>query len=221
MNSGKLNNDWVTIKNQEAADSLIDPKKYKYFIPFMQRPRSLSEAANLINIKTNLMHYHIKRLLNLGLIREVDFRTGRGRRGMRYQASSSKFFIPLKYTSVTNMETILYGLQEPMFRQIVKSRILIAAQERDDLGMAFELTPEHHFSISVSAQNDEQWASEAHQESENYPALFSKYLTLKLNHNDAKWLQRELIKLYQKAFELDTDEGRDFVMGLSIAPISN
>lgn len=216
-----LNNDWVTIRNQAAADTLIDPKKYKYFIPFMQKPRSLTEAARLIHIKTNLMHYHVKRLLGLGLIKEIDSRVGRGRKGMRYQASSSKFFIPLKYTSVTNMETVLYGLQEPMFRQIVKSRVLIAAQDRDDLGMAFELTPEHHFSIYVSPQDDENWATEAHQKSEAFPALFSKFLTLKLNHKDAKWLQRELIRLYEKAFELDTDEGRDYVMGLSIAPITD
>ncbi|MCA9838367.1 MAG: helix-turn-helix transcriptional regulator [Trueperaceae bacterium] len=220
MEQEQLNNDWVIIKNQEAADTLIDPKKYKYFVPFMVKPRSLTEAAASINVKTNLMHYHVRQLLALDLIKEIDERGGRGRKGMRYQASSSRFFIPLKYTSVSNMETVLYGLQEPMFRQIVRSRIRIAAQEHDDLGMAFELTPENHYNIFVSPQSDEERKLETNQKSDSYPALFSKYITLKLTHDDAKWLQREIIRLYEKLIDLDNDKGRDYVMGLSIAPMT-
>jgi Helix-turn-helix domain len=58
------------IEDRRTADYLMDPKRgWRYFWPFLATERSPSEVSRLIDVPLNQLHYHIKIMLELDLIR--------------------------------------------------------------------------------------------------------------------------------------------------------
>lgn len=214
----KLPEGWVIIRHQKAADTLIDPNKYRYLLPFFAQARSLSEAAKIAGIKSNLMHYHVKRFLEFCLLNHVATKQGRGRASKLYQASAKKFFIPLEHTSLATMEAVLYQLQEPALQATIRSRVRLAARDHDDLGMGFEFH-DGQFNIFLRPLTHDTWADHESLASETSPAVFSKFLiAFPLEAETAKWVQRELIDLYERVSAKVKPGARRYTIGFSIAP---
>ena len=218
----KNTDDVIVIKHREAADTLIDQKKYKYLLPFFGEGSSLTEAANAANVKTNLMYYHVQRLLSLGLLKEVGERSGRGRKGKLYRVTARRFFIPLEYTSLENMEAVLYQLEEPLFKTMIRNRVHLAAQEHQDLGMAFELRNDGTCDIALRPESEPEWSSLANYEADDFPAVFSKYfINARLDKDTAKEIQRDMLKLFKKMTESTGDSSRRYYLNLAIVPIKD
>ncbi len=228
MNEERLKNtesaqdDVLVIKHREAADTLIDQKKYKYLLPFFSKGTSLTEAAKAANVKTNLMYYHVQRLLSLGLLKEVGERSGRGRKGKLYRVSAKRFFVPLEYTSLENMEAVLYQLEEPLFKKMIHNRVHLAAQENQDLGMGFELRENGNIDIALRPQSEPEWSSLANYETDDFPAVFSKYfVNARLDKDTAKEIQRDMLNLFQKITNATGDASKHYYLNLAIVPIKD
>ena len=210
---------WVIIRHRKAADTLIDPKKYRYLTPFLSEKRSLGEAAKRLGVKPNLMHYHVQRFLEFGLLSHVATKQGRGRASKLYKASADRFFIPLEYTSLETMEAVLYGLQEPALKAIIRSRVKLALQTYEDLGMGFESEGDT-FAIFLRPLSHETWAEPDYLEGESSPAVFSKFLIdFPLEAETAKWAQRELTDLYERISEKVSPGAKRYTLSFSIAPV--
>lgn len=57
-------------------------------------PRTAAEAAAGCGLPLNLAWYHLKRLVELGLVREAGARPRRGRAARQYQACAAAFYVP-------------------------------------------------------------------------------------------------------------------------------
>lgn len=224
MPEEKLNNSEpvVVIQHRDAADTLIDQKKYKYLLPFFEKDTSLTEAAKTAQVKTNLMYYHVQRLLSLGLLKEVGERKGRGRKGKLYRVSAKRFFIPLKYTSLENMEAVVYQLEEPIFKTMIHNRVQLAAQENHDLGMGFELSDNGYFNIALRPESEPNWSSLDNYQADDFPAVFSRYFTnARLDKDKAKEIQRDMLELFKKMTEASGESNKRYYLNLAIVPMKD
>jgi hypothetical protein len=210
----------VIIRDREAADTLIDPKKYRYLTPFLRQERSLSEAAKAAGVASNLMHYQVQRLLRLDLLREVGVRQGRGRQSRLYKVSAQRFFIPLEYTSLETMQEVLYQLQEPLLREMINHRVRWVAKEYSDLGMGFELAENGSFDIYLRPASDCSWHDTTRLKADDFPAMFSRFMVRwPLEPDRAKLFQQKVIDLFECIAKEDSYHSGRYHLHLAIVPL--
>lgn len=73
---------------------LADSRRRHILLAFVGRERSLTEVSAALSMPLNLLHYHVKKLVTLGIVEVVREQPRAGRAVRYYQASSEAFFIP-------------------------------------------------------------------------------------------------------------------------------
>ena len=71
----------------------VDPKSRRILMGFVRDPRSVSEAAAAFNMNLKSLHYHVRKLVGLGLLAEVGTRARGGRPIKLYRAVAKAFYI--------------------------------------------------------------------------------------------------------------------------------
>ncbi|OFW71503.1 MAG: hypothetical protein A2Y55_11275 [Actinobacteria bacterium RBG_16_68_12] len=66
--------DELEVDDPAVVAALYDPLRYKLF-RLLETPRSVSELAAEVGMPSNRLHYHVRRLVARGLVRQVDART--------------------------------------------------------------------------------------------------------------------------------------------------
>lgn len=85
-----------SVANREVALFFADAIKVERLFPFMEAERSLTEAAEYLDLSKSLMSYWINRMQALGLLQQVRVEK-RGRHKVPiYRASAQSFCIPLE-----------------------------------------------------------------------------------------------------------------------------
>lgn len=59
------------IIDSNQIEFLVNPKTQRYFMPFLDSEKTSSQAARESQTSAQNMHYHIKKMLKVGLIREL------------------------------------------------------------------------------------------------------------------------------------------------------
>ena len=88
--------DWsrvYRVKDTRAAAVFVDPKSRRILLGFVPEPRSVGEAAAAFNMNLKSIHYHVRRLVELGLLSEVATRPRGGRPIKLYRAVAKAFYI--------------------------------------------------------------------------------------------------------------------------------
>ena len=86
------------------ARLLSDATSRRYFLPFLARTRSVSEAAREAGCALDAMHYRVKRFLGAGLLSVVGERRRAGRPIKLYRSVGEAFVIPFGLTPYAEIE---------------------------------------------------------------------------------------------------------------------
>lgn len=94
----------LQVDDPRAAAVFVDRTQRRYLAPFMTRPCATAEAARELGISVSRMGYQVRKLLHLGLIRDVPQALGTTVR--RYQAAATRFVVPLSAVPSDDMEAL-------------------------------------------------------------------------------------------------------------------
>lgn len=86
------------VSDPPAAAFLTDPVRRRYFLPFLGRTSTVSQAAAELRIETNAMLYRVQQMLGLGLLCEDHLEPRAGRAVRHYRGISSSCFVPFAAT---------------------------------------------------------------------------------------------------------------------------
>lgn len=92
------------VRTPVQARLLSDAASRAFFLPFLARTRSVSEAAREVGCPLDAMHYRVKRFLAAGLLTVVTQRPRAGRPIKLYRSVGDAFHIPFALTPYAELE---------------------------------------------------------------------------------------------------------------------
>lgn len=212
--SGKT---WQIIQDKPTAQILLDPENLQYFTPFLSRQLTAGQAAKIIKVKLDTMIYHIKQLLEAGLLVQIE---GTGRK--QYRSSCERYVIPFDFSQY---ETLVQ-LMQTHFRKDESSFIkgIIDAIGNNSSGWSVRIHREDQSRSAIiidAAPNDNIDWNISEMLQQDAPATWYTWQGLSLTHEMAKDLQHDMMRLYQKYDSLSINAGerrRKYVLQLALAP---
>ena len=120
------------VADPRAASVFVDPRSRRILMGFVRTPRSVGEAATAFNMDLKSLHYHVRRLVDLGLLAEVGLRPRGGRPIKLYRAVAKAFFLSGEIAPKLFGDNLSRELRECFERRAsrVESGIVFAASRR-------------------------------------------------------------------------------------------
>lgn len=103
----------LELDDPAVVAALYDPLRYRLF-RLLETPRTVAEVAREIGLPANRLYYHVRRLLDCGLVRQVDVRA-RGRHTERvYGRTAAR----IRFSGELELggETVLRGIADELER---------------------------------------------------------------------------------------------------------
>ncbi|MES2670045.1 MAG: hypothetical protein V4673_06440 [Pseudomonadota bacterium] len=187
----------LTVHDAEAADYLSNPFKAVFIYPFIGRARSASEVAAEHGVKLNAMAYRIERLQQLGLLRAAGSQRQRGRAVKLYRATANAFFVPLASTSLENLESMIDQWSQSLQPMYLHALARTLSDRNRQWGVRISREADDRLLIAP-ATGEEAFYNYFEPDA---PAIIEGWFSdLRLDDEDAKALQSELLMLYLKYF---------------------
>ena len=201
---------YLMLEQAEAAEVLLSLSKARVLMPFMRETLSLSEAAKILGLKPSSTHYHIQKLLKLGLIELVRTEQNRGRLQKYYCASAQHFLIP---SALMHLPTVL----EKMYERIViyNQSFVERLVEQEELGLAVFLSEDGLIEFEP-VHVEEGKLSSLHAQLET--AFLPQYSLIKLNEKQAIKLVNVLNEIQEEARAAEPKSEQKYLLGLSLIP---
>ena len=131
-----LEREVLHIDRSEQADFLTKLKHLTFLHPYLGQARSVSEAAELAQVKLNQMHYFTKKMLELGLIEIVNTEKQRGRTIHYYRSVAAELFVPLGSAPFINIADYFKEVATSLLDEQVNYQ-LISLKRMQDVHMGF------------------------------------------------------------------------------------
>lgn len=215
---------WVLVDDPRAANLLLDVEGLRFLRPFMGRESSLAEAAHVLEVRLNTMHYRVKRLSELGLLRRVRVKRRGGRPVNYYGASGDGYFVPFRLTSLPLIEDGLLAWEEPLRNALARGILRAASEGLDDFqnwGVSIKGTAEGGVATGITSGAGgatlEQWLLE----DPCSPAIWMSWTSLELDYRTAKELQQDMVALWQKYTSRRLKGAHRYLLRLALAPDSD
>ena len=81
------------VRDPRAAAVFVDPKSRRILMGFVRSPLSVGEATAAFNLNLKSLHYHVRRLVDFGLLVEVGKRPRDGRPIKLYRTVAKAFYV--------------------------------------------------------------------------------------------------------------------------------
>ena len=204
----------LTVTDPDTAAALTNPKTLRQLEPFLNRERTVLEAARETGVKPNTMLARVRKFTALGLLivtREVP-RAGRAVKV--YRSSAESFFVPYEVTPSETLESAMRERErywETLLRQnVVRVRsedvgswgTRIYRDARGRLQVQAAVTPQRNYTLLAPER----------------PAALSAWRdAVCLDFDDAKALQGEMFALLKK-YQQKAGAQR-YILHLGLAPI--
>jgi len=104
LDSSNVSDSAWEIRTPLQARLLSDATSRAYFLPFLGRTRSVSQAAKEVGCALDAMHYRVRRFLAAGLLEVRGERPRAGRPIKLYRSVSDAFYIPFALTPYSELE---------------------------------------------------------------------------------------------------------------------
>ena len=206
----------------EAVRRLMDEAQRDVLGLFITQPRSVGQVAALTGLALKRVHYLATRFVALGLLEVVDEQARKGRAVKRYQSTAPSFYIPFAALPTADLlehaqardatfnAQLLHHLtraSEPLMTNLNGwGRRVVLENGKLELWTAREVSGPPDDPATYLAADDK-------------PALWSSWDTLALDLEDAKALQRVLIRLSQRYGQ--KQGGRTYLLRLALTPAAD
>lgn len=206
----------LEVRDPKAAQVLTDLSRLRFLIPFITSELTLSEAAERLGLKLNTMHYHVRRLIALGLLEIVREEPRRGRAIKIYRATSPDYFVPFEATSTETLEELVAGLQRRTDDIFRKNLVRTYLEEVEGVGIRVQRSSEGKVVIQVDTPA-RRLSAQPEPERMTEPAVEMRDTTLKLEFEEAKALQRDLDALLEKYN--GQPHGQSYLLRIGLTPL--
>lgn len=182
------------IAHKEAALILIDPAQQRFLLPFFARDCTVGEAAAQTRTSANTMYVRVQRFVRLGLLRVSATRARRGRAIKAYRTVADRFFVPALLVDLETIDAV-QAKHDAFWEGELRRSLLKARMGEGDWGFELSRDEQGGFWIRGAPRPGERYSPSA----PGAPAtvyLWSEQL--RLEYDDAKAFQRELLDLYHK-----------------------
>ena len=207
----------AVVEAEAAAAFLLDAERMRFLRPFMLGELSTAGAAAVVGVSVKDMAYRVKRMRALGLL-EPTREQKRSGRPVRYYRAPHAFFIPFSTLPQADLEESVASLLRNPQERLIAGMVHALTDREVRLhrwGWRLELDAEQRVSISPSgdASGDEPlFRRLLHDDA---PAVYMANLPLRLDHEDAKRLQRELLDLLRSYDGRNGSTSYMFTVGLA------
>lgn len=217
---------WLRVDDPEAARVLAEPQARRFLEPFIGRERTVSEVAAEVGVAVSSMLYRVRRFMALGLLDVARIEPRKGRPVKHYRAVADGFFVPFQATPLESAEALSVHTFKP-WQQLLDESVgkawLAAIDERQNLGIHVFRDEGGRLQRDIvpdSEGDDPQHFFRALLEPDA-PAVWDTWGTLRLNHDEAKVLQRELAAVLRRYRDcLGEGQGQEYVVRLAMAPVA-
>ena len=201
------------IDSTEAAEFLLDYATQQIIHPFMGKEASLSEAADVLGVSINALHYRVQKLQSWEILRVTQERKRKGRAIKMYEATSTRFFIPFGATRAETLERYLKDAKRFFENQLTQCIANILQHSDQNWGIKVFLNEDGVMNTKLASYPDMQIDF-----NQTNPALLDFYIpSLHLDAEDAHTLKEELSTLVQKYAK---KEGKTpYIMHIGLAPL--
>ncbi len=208
--------DQLLITDRAAARFVLDPGKRAFLAPFMNGGVTISEAANRLGVKLNLMAYYVHRMTELGLLER-----NLGASGKCFRAAAHQLLIPFANTRYETFGAMLHELAQ--MKQFTDYTGQALGELAQNWGIVFRCdNPSGAFEMSFAPIVNEEPSPIRVQQllEESRPAFWVSGDTLCLDYPQAKALQRELFQLLLRYKEQNVAKGQPYILLLGLTPIT-
>ena len=217
------NSSHLKIIDPKAADLLTDWRQRRFLEPFVPGPTSTSEAAAVLGVKLNAMHYRVGQLLKLGLLEVGSSTKRKGRVVKLYRAAAEAFFVPFAATphaTIVEMIRRLSALDEFLTHAVATLTaqseswgVLVSASTSEESGLEVKLTP-------LDAQGAPAPRPSGALLGSTMPAVWSGETCVTLTFEAAKEFQRELASLTERFGQRQSAGGQPYYVVLGMTPVT-
>ncbi len=207
----------TVVDDEPAAAFLLDADRVRFLHPFMRGERSTSEAASEVGVSVKDMAYRVKRMRQLRLL-ELTHEQKRAGRPVRYYRAPDAFFIPFATLPQADLEESVASLLHSPQKRLIAGLVHALADRELQLhrwGWRLELDAEQRVSIGPSDQTADEEPLTQRLLHDDAPAVLMANLPLRLDHGDAKQLQRDLVELVRRYDGRNGTTSYMFTLGLT------
>jgi DNA-binding transcriptional ArsR family regulator len=206
---------WFQVRDPKQAKLLSDPKTFRYFAPFIAQERSAKEAAEETKISIELMLYHIKNFLRVGLLEVKRTEARQGRSIKYYRAISDAFFLPLEVTPFADLEERLKADHEKRHELIIHNTARVLREVKGEGRRIFRARNGKIMTESVAHSSSSDPLDDP-----TGPAAINSDLGVRLTYQEAKALQQELYNIV-KRYQEPGQEGSRYLLAVTLLPLSD
>lgn len=209
------------ISDPKVAHILASTEERRFLEPFIRREATLSQAAEELGVKLTTLHYHVRKLLRLGLIEVRREEPRKGRAMKIYGAAAEEFFVPFEITPSVSLEALMTQIMAAPNRSLIKSAARTLLEHSDRWGL--RITRDERDKIVVAATwHEDVDDAEIYQTllAPDFPATFLRSAGVNLDHTAAKALQLELHELFRR-YESSFAKGQDYLLMAGLTPLGD
>jgi hypothetical protein len=206
--------DTLTVSDSAAAAALTKPRTLRQLEPFLNRERTVLEAAHETGVKPNTMLARVRRFTALGLLSVVREVPRAGRAVKVYRSSAASFFVPYEVTSSETLESAMRERERYWENLLRKNVVRVRSEDVGSWGTRIYRDPRGRLQVQAAVTPEQNYTLLAPER----PAALSAWRdAVYLDFDDAKALQGELFALLKK-YQRKTGAQR-YILHLGLAPI--
>ena len=204
----------LTITNPAAAAALTHPRTLRQLEPFLNRERTVLEAAQETGVKPNTMLARVRRFVALGLLGVTREIPRAGRAVKFYRSVSESFFVPYEVTPSETLESAMTERERYWEVLLRKNVVRVRSEDVGSWGTRIYRDSRGRLQVQAAVTAEQNYTLLAPER----PAALSAWRdAVYLDYSDAKALQLEMFELLKK-YQQKTGSQR-YILHLGLAPI--
>lgn len=204
----------LTVTDPAVAAALMNPRTLRQLEPFLDRERTVLEAARETGVKPNTMLARVNRFTELGLLSVVREVPRAGRAVKVYASRAASFFVPYEITPSETLEASMQERERYWERLLRKNVVRVRSEDVGTWGTRIYRDARGRLQVQAAVTPEQNYTMLAPER----PAALSAWRdAVYLDFDDAKALQREMFELLKK-YQQKAGAQR-YILHMGLAPI--
>lgn len=203
-----------TVTEPAVAAALMNPRTLRQLEPFLDRERTVLEAAREIGVKPNTMLARVRRFTKLDLLTVTKEVPRAGRAVKVYRSSAESFFVPYEITPSETLEVSMRERERYWETLLRKNVVRVRSEDVGSWGTRIYRDARGRLQVQAAVTPEQNYTTLAPER----PAALSAWRdAVYLDFEEAKALQREMFELL-KRYQQKSGAQR-YILHLGLAPI--
>ncbi len=184
----------------------------------MKREQTLSEAGQELGLKLPQLAYHVDKFIKLGLLEVVREVPRKGRAVKVYRSTAAEFFVPFHLTPSETLGQLLFDLSAAGEARFHREAARALQTNSPVWGLYLTCGHNEHLEIVV-APSDRGYRDSDDLFGPEMPAVFTGDGEIRLDFATAKAFQQDLLELFKRYRQQDTEKGQRYAYRLGLTPL--